>query len=81
MCTADAATDIVVDLQGYLAQFSPSTDGRILDTRSGARPTGGSFHPLVGTLVNAAFVSVTVTETGGPGYIQLMPCDTPPGAT
>ncbi len=80
---SNAATDIIVDLQGAfvptgalrLAGFNPPQ--RLLDTRPfGRQPTLTIQAPL-----NAKAVSATLTVTGGTaaGFLTAYPCsDTPP---
>jgi hypothetical protein len=52
----------------------------LLDTRRLALPPGGSQTPIVGRPSSTAVVSVVATQTGGPGYLQVLPCGATPGA-
>jgi hypothetical protein len=80
---SNAATDIVVDLQGVFVpsgglRFSPSNPPvRMIDTRSVGRSSTIALHaPL-----DAQAVAVTLTVTGGktPGFLSAYPCSgTPP---
>lgn len=74
---------IVADLQGYFAPgaFDDIDDVRILDTRSGARPAAGAQTEIRGRPNSTAVASLVMTETAGPGYVQVLACGTPPGAS
>jgi hypothetical protein len=88
-------TQLVVDITGWFgpggASFHGTDPARLLDTRDGPRPDGGS-GPLPGGSVlalpiaalapvpadaSAVAVNVTATNTGGPGYVTTFPCGTP----
>jgi len=78
------ATDIVVDLQGYLqpSAFSTQLD-RLVDTRdTPARVpvTAGGRVQVTGRANGIAVLSVIATEATGPGYLQVLPCGATPGA-
>lgn len=77
-----APTHLVVDLQGYLSasSFDDIADDRILDTRSGPIPASGSQTAIVGRPNSTAVVSLVATDTTGPGYVQVLPCGSTPGA-
>ena len=77
------STHLVVDLQGYMAAaaFDDIIDQRILDTRSGAIPAGGSQTPIVGRPNSTAVVSIVATDTTGPGFVQVLPCGTAAGGS
>ena len=79
---AQMSTHLVVDLQAYLAASSVDDvpDARLLDTRDGARPTDGSQTVFSGRPGATAAVSIVATESTGPGYLQVLPCGTLPGA-
>ncbi|MBI5090479.1 MAG: carboxylesterase family protein [Actinobacteria bacterium] len=72
---------LVVDLQGYMApgSFDDVADARLVDTRVGAVPAGGSSTEIVGRPNSTGVVMVVATETSGAGYVQVLPCATPPG--
>lgn len=80
-----AATHVVADVQGYLAAdaFDDVDDERLADTRLGGAtvPGGGSFTELRGRADSVAIVSLVATQTQAPGYLQVLPCDSTPGAT
>lgn len=77
------STHVVVDLQAYLAPtaFDDVADVRLLDTRSGAMPGSGSMTVLAGRPGQTAVVSLVATESTGPGYLQVLPCDAAPGGS
>ncbi|KQR16364.1 hypothetical protein ASF78_02935 [Cellulomonas sp. Leaf334] len=82
---------VIVDVVGYFTDqnatasstglFVPVTPGRLLDSRTGPAPAGGSQAALSpsGQLgvptsgVSAVFVNATATQTTGAGYLQLFP--------
>jgi hypothetical protein len=77
---SNAATDVVVDLQGVFAPtgmlFAPVTPDRELDTRNtGRAPTIPILAPA-----GAAAVAATLTVTGGAtaGFLTAYPCGTAP---
>jgi acetyl esterase/lipase len=76
-------THLVVDLQAYMqpGAFDDVDDVRLLDTREGTKPAGGTQTPIEGRPGATAVVSVVATETAGPGYLQVLPCGAAPGAT
>ena len=74
---SNAATDVVVDLQGVFVPtggllFDPITPDRKLDTRI----TGRASHHVIQAPPGAAAVAatLTVTEGGGPGFLAAYPC-------
>lgn len=79
---SNAATDIVVDLQGVFVPtgalgFAPITPDRKLDTRKTGRASTLSIDAPAG----AAAISATLTVTGGAagGFLTAYPCSgTPP---
>jgi len=78
------ATDLVVDLQGYLSanSFTPQLV-RLADTRDspGRTPVAAAGRLEVTGQANAiAVLSVIATEATGRGYLQVLPCGSPPGA-
>lgn len=77
------AAHVVVDLQGYMspAAFDDTPDDRILDTRRGALPGAGSVTVVRGRPSSTGVVSLVATETTGAGFVQVLPCDTAPGAS
>ncbi|MCY7298158.1 MAG: alpha/beta hydrolase fold domain-containing protein, partial [Ilumatobacteraceae bacterium] len=78
-----AATHLLADLQGYLADaaFSDVRDLRLLDTRSAARAAAGSTTVIRGAANSSAFLSLVSTQAVGPGWLAVLPCDATPGAT
>ena len=79
-----SATDLVVDLQGYLSAgaFTSRLD-RLLDTRNnpGRAPvSAGGRVKVTGQPNGIAVLSVIATEALGPGYLQVLPCGAPAGA-
>ncbi|MGB7881048.1 MAG: PQQ-dependent sugar dehydrogenase [Ilumatobacteraceae bacterium] len=81
----ESATDIFVDLQGYLAPnaFSARTV-RLLDTRQPGPgrppvPADGRVR-FSGEPNGLAVVSIVATESRAPGYLQALPCAAAPGA-
>jgi hypothetical protein len=77
------ATHLIVDLQGYLADeaFDDLTDARLLDTRGGQQPKGGSVVVVHGEANRSAVLSLIATGSMGWGYVQALPCGTSPGST
>ena len=75
------AADLIVDLQGYMAtgSFDDLSDARLVDTRGGAAPVGGSMTQIVGRPNSTGVVMIVATETSGAGYVQALPCGTTPG--
>ena len=74
---------LVVDLQGYLSfgSFTATPHTRLLDTRSGAKPSVGSQTVVHGQAGATGVVSLTATESSAPGYVQVLPCGAPPGTS
>ncbi|HEV8295678.1 MAG TPA: hypothetical protein VGQ20_00225, partial [Acidimicrobiales bacterium] len=82
----ESAVHLVVDVQGYfspggpleLTLVPPSPQNRILDTRGGPMPPGGT---KTNVLVNApagtdaVLVNLTMTQSPGGGYITADRCD------
>jgi acetyl esterase/lipase len=77
-----ASTHLVADLQGTFTPgaFEDVVDDRLLDTRRGPMPAGGSMVEVRGRPDSTAVVSLTLTETTAAGYLQVLPCGTSPGA-
>jgi hypothetical protein len=80
----ESASDIFVDVQGYLdpSAFTPVAQ-RLLDTRqpSPQPPVeAGGRVAFVGQQNGLAVVSIVATEALAPGYVQALPCTAPPGA-
>jgi hypothetical protein len=73
---------LVADVQGWMVTtaFDDVVDQRLLDTRSGARPPIGSIT-ITGRPGATGVISIVATETSGPGWLQVLPCGTTPGAT
>ncbi|HZX53334.1 MAG TPA: SGNH/GDSL hydrolase family protein, partial [Ilumatobacteraceae bacterium] len=74
---SNAATDVVVDLQGVFVAaggllFAPTTPDRALDTRL----TGRGSTVAIQAPVGAQAVAATITVTGGttPGFLAAYPC-------
>jgi hypothetical protein len=80
-----AGAHVVADVQGYLAAdaFDDVTDDRLVDTRLGGAPppAARSVTAINGRPGAVGIVSLVATETQAPGYLQVLPCDTQPGAT
>ena len=81
---SQSASDIFVDLQGYLdpSAFTPVTR-RLMDTRQPSpKPPleAGGRSAFVGRPNGLAVVSIVATETLAPGYVQALPCAASPGA-
>jgi sugar lactone lactonase YvrE len=75
--------DIFVDVQGYLDPEAFTTDTqRLLDTRSGNRPPlpAGQRARFTGQPNGLAVISIIATDSLRRGYLQVLPCDAPPGA-
>ncbi|MCU1361344.1 MAG: hypothetical protein JWN99_2633 [Ilumatobacteraceae bacterium] len=70
------ATELVVDLQGYMSpgSFDDVVDVRLLDTRAGAARPNGSMTQIIGRPNSTGVVMVVATETTAAGYVQAMPC-------
>jgi hypothetical protein len=86
-----AGSHLIVDVFGYFTDGTASdastglfvalTPGRLLDTRSGGRPAGGSQTalrplgkqgvPLAG--VAGVFLNLTATQSSGAGFVQAIP--------
>jgi len=87
--------ELIVDMTGWFieggATFHPLTPTRVLDSRFGPRPDGGSGRLRAGELVSipiagrngvpvsatAVTANVTVTNSEGDGYVTAFPCGTP----
>ena len=83
ICTYTSATaQKVVDVQGYFAPASTGGWGftslpasRLLDTRSGDRPTAGTIVRLQGPVgASAALVNLTLTDARAAGYVTADRC-------
>jgi spore coat protein CotH len=74
---------LVADLQGYLAAgaFDDVPDSRLVDTRSDGTPLTQQTIQVSGRAGATGVVSIVATETTGPGWLQVLPCGTTPGAT
>ena len=76
---------LVADLQGYFSpgSFDDIDDIRVLDTRtgSGTSVAAGSQTEIDGRPGTTAVASLVVTDTGGAGYVQVLPCGTTPGGS
>jgi hypothetical protein len=80
----ESASDIFVDLQGYLdpSAFTPVAQ-RLLDTRQPApKPPveAGGRVAFVGQPSGLAVVSIVATDALAPGYVQALSCAASPGA-
>lgn len=77
------ATHVIADVQGYFAPgaFNDVADARLLDTRNTSMPPAGSQTVIHGVPNSSAVVSITVTQTTGWGYIQVMACGSAPGGS
>jgi hypothetical protein len=82
---SNAATDVIVDLQGAFVpsnafRFAPITPDRKLDTRN----TGRAATTIISAPAGAQAVSATLTVTGGSGagFLTAYPCSgTPPNVS
>ena len=76
-------THLVADLQGWFAPiaFDDVADDRLLDTRAGAKPVDGALVAIAGRPDSTGVVSLTITDTSAPGYVQVLPCGAAPGAS
>lgn len=86
-------THLFADLSGHFADGAgdglvPANPTRVFDTRDTGQPVpGGTVYPvdLTGKIAadaTAVVMNVTATETTGPGYLTVYPCDqTPPTAS
>ena len=93
--TPSVATDVLVDVSGYIATggqlYTPIEPTRILDTRQTASPVAANVPTVLavaGTFglpandLKAVSVNVTVTSPAGAGYATVYPCGaTPPLAS
>jgi len=72
------AMHVIADLQGYLAANAVDDvpDRRLLDTRSGARPASRGVVTVTGRPDSTAVLGLVATQTAGPGYLAVVPCDT-----
>ena len=73
------ATHMIADVQGYFAEgaIDDIPDTRLLDSRSGSRPSAGSFTVVSGGRPNSTgIVSIVATETVGRSYLSIVPCST-----
>jgi hypothetical protein len=80
------STDLIVDLTGFHpagSSYVPTNAERMLDTRTGTKPTGGQTLTLkvtgTGTAqvpadAKAVFLNVTTTNAIGNGFITVFPC-------
>jgi hypothetical protein len=79
--------DLVADVAGWLptGTFVANVPNRILDTRSGPAPGAGAVidlqvggvGPVPATGVSAVVLSLTATESAGPGFVTVWPTGTP----
>jgi hypothetical protein len=78
-----SSTHVIADVQGYMATdaFDDLADQRLVDTRRGDRPADRSLTKLTGRPGATAVVSLVATAAAGPGYLQVVACDGPTGAT
>ncbi len=71
---------VVVDASGYYpagSPFEPQSPQRLVDTRSGGKPTAGrDVAVTVPSGTKAAALTVTVTEPSTPGWVSAYPCGT-----
>ncbi|MGD9997257.1 MAG: alpha/beta hydrolase [Ilumatobacteraceae bacterium] len=76
-------THLVADLQGWFAPgaFDDVEDERLLDTRFGSVAADGSQTMIAGRPDSTAVVSLVMTETSAPGYVQVLPCGSAPGGS
>ena len=84
-----SSTHLVADLQGYLTDGAVDdvADVRLVDTRTtgsgGAVPrlAAQSQTQLTGRPNSTAIVSLVVTDTTAPGFVQVLPCGTSAGGS
>ncbi len=76
-------THLVADIQGAFAPgaFDDVDDERLLDTRTGSKPPSFGTRVLVGRPDATGVVSLVMTETSAPGWVQVLPCDAVPGGS
>ena len=76
-------THLVADLQGYFADgsFDDTDDQRVLDTRVGPRLAAGTQTQIHGRPGSTAIAAVTLTESTAAGFVQVLPCGSPAGAS
>ena len=76
------ATHLVADVQGWFASsaLDDVPDERLVDTRRSTRPASGSQTAITGRPDSTAVVSLTATDSIGPGYLQVLACGATPGA-
>ncbi|MGE0140340.1 MAG: hypothetical protein AB7R77_21205, partial [Ilumatobacteraceae bacterium] len=86
--TGEAVTPSPTPMWGQPSSYTPRTPVRILDTRSGARPSTNSSvsvavrnHFGVPSNATAVAVQVTATDGGGIGFVSVTPGGAPPGQT
>jgi hypothetical protein len=89
--TANAATDVVLDVTGWYGPgggdaTSVQTPTRLVDTRSalgGTRVPAGGLLPVTIPQSSAASatVSVTLVNPDKPGFASVRPCDAPAGTS
>ena len=74
-------THLVVDVQGYLTgvAFDDIADQRLLDSRTGPLPGGGSSTVIHGRPNSSAVLSLVAVQTAGSGFLQVHDCATPAG--
>jgi hypothetical protein len=90
----DSSTELLADLAGYhpsTAKYTPVLPERLLDSRTGVRPTAGSVVTLDVTQVGASnvpadakavFLNITSVNSDAEGWITAFPCGTnPPNAS
>jgi dienelactone hydrolase len=83
------STHLVADLQGYFATGAVDdvADVRLADTRidasGGAAPrlAAHTETQLTGRPNSTAIVSLVVTDTAGPGFVQMLPCGSASGGS
>lgn len=78
-----SAAQVIVDLQGVIddAAIDDVDDVRVLDTRGAARPVAGSQTEIAGRPNSSAFVSIVAVDNEGVGWLQALPCGSPPGGS
>lgn len=73
---AHTATDVVVDVQGYLDQsgFDDVDDQRLLDSRSGAMLPGGSSIAITGRPGTTGVLSLVAIRPTARGFVRVHDC-------
>ena len=73
---AQTATDVVVDVQGYLDQsgFDDVDDQRLVDSRSGPRVPGGTSIAITGRPGTTGVLSLVAIRPAARGFVRVHDC-------